>query len=62
MASLVYNAVSGKFDLIGMTSAEVEAYVEISGDTMTGALNVLPSSGDFSIKIKKDTKLLLDGE
>ena len=35
-------------------------YVEIAGDTMTGALDIEPT-GATSLTIKKDTKFYLDG-
>lgn len=64
---ITFNPLTGKFDLIGMTAAEVEAYVKVAGDTMTGALTITPASGDTAltanknIVLKAGQKLIFDG-
>ena len=40
MAKLMFNPITGLFDLVGMTAAEKAAYVEIAGDTMSGNLTL----------------------
>lgn len=70
MAELNFNAVSGKFDLIGMTSSEISAYLKLdcSNDPLTGELVITPASGDNALKANKDItlkagqKLIFDGE
>jgi hypothetical protein len=37
---ITLNPLTGRFDLIGMTAAEVAAYVKVAGDTMTGSLTL----------------------
>ena len=75
MPKAVFNPLTGKFDLIGMTAAELAAYVKISGDTMTGDLTApafhatevgdsefngnVQHNGD--VTIKQGQKLIFDG-
>ena len=67
MAKLVYNALSNRFDLVGMTAEEAAAYVLKAGDTMTGMLTITPS-GDTALTANKDIvlkagqKLVFDGD
>lgn len=76
MAKLRINKTTGQFDLIGMTAAEVAAYVKISGDTMTGDLTApafhATDSGESTfndpvrfnsgIIIKAGQRIVLDGK
>ena len=58
---LVFNAVTGKFDLVGMTAAEVAQYVLKAGDIMTGELTIRPST-DEALTIQEGKRLVFDGD
>ena len=57
---LVFNAVTGKFDLVGMTAEEVAQYVLKAGDTMTGELTINPST-DEALTVQSGKRIVFDG-
>jgi hypothetical protein len=57
---LVFNAVTGRFDLIGMTATEVEAYLKLDQTISQTVINGAPQFNE-GITIKEEKRIYLDG-
>jgi len=60
MASIVFNPLTSKFDLVGMTSEEVDAYLKLDQTTPQSVINGKPKFQE-GIEIKAGKRLYLDG-
>ena len=58
MGQFQFNIFTGNLDYFESGDGK---FVLIAGDTMTGTLTVRPATGDRSITIREDTKLIFDG-
>jgi len=61
MAQLKLNPITGKFDLIGMTSTEINAYLKLDQTTPQRVINDAPTFGK-GIRIKAGEKLYFDSD
>ena len=60
MAQYKFNVFTGKFDLIGMTDAEKEAYLKLDQTSPQSVINGSPKF-QKGLRIKAGEKLILDG-
>lgn len=56
---LVLNAITGKFDIVGMTSAEVSAYLKLDQTTPQTVINGAPIF-NVGVELKDDSILTSD--
>jgi hypothetical protein len=61
MAELNLNPITGRFDLVGMTGTEVEAYLKLNQTTHQHVVSGTPHF-DKGIAIKSGEKLVFDGD
>ena len=62
-----FNPITGKLDLVYDASTLAGDFVNVTGDTMTGALVITPTSGltaltsNLNIVLKSGYKMIFDG-
>lgn len=57
---IVFNPISGTFDLVGMTQAQANAYLKLDQTIIQHVINN-PPQFDEGITIKRDKRVYLDG-